>query len=412
MQQNLLAPKELDRILKNREVKTTFDLNDLVGEITKYVVEGLLKGELSDFLGYSKYERKEKATGSSNSRNGFTRKEVKSKFGPLEVAIPRDRESRFEPQLIKKGQSDISFFEDTVLALYANGLSTRQISSFVKDIYGHEVSPETISTITDKILEEAIQWQNRQLQRLYAVLYLDALYLKIRMEGSVQDVPVYVILGITLEGRKECLGLWIDSGSKSESSKHWLTVMNELKNRGVDDVLVFCVDNLSGISKSIKAVYPKGEIQKCIVHQVRNSLRFVARKYMKEVVKDLKAIYKAATEASALAALDAFEKKWKHRYPNIAKSWRCNWAELSTFFKYPEKIRQLIYTTNPIESINRVFRRLTRNKSAFPGESSAFKVLYLAIEQMREKWTRRLAAWSEIYPQLLIFFEERVERYI
>lgn len=408
MTQNSLLNKDaLSRLVKEKEVKNLVDFNHLVGELSKEMIETILQGEQNNFLGYDKYDHQGKST--SNSRNGFSSKSVSSTFGPMDIKVPRDREGKFEPQLVRKGQREISFFDKTVVSLYAKGLSTRDISRHVKEIYNYEISPETVSTITEGIMERAHQWQSRGLESVYSIAYLDGFFLKIRIEGHVRSVSVYAILGINLSGEKECLGLWV--GAEAESSKYWLSVLNELKNRGVEDVLIFCVDNLTGISEAIAAAFPKAEIQKCIVHQIRNSLKFVSYKDKKALCSDLKSVYKACSEESALSALDGFESKWGKRYPNIGSSWRRNWSELSTFFKYPEKIRRLIYTTNPIESMNRGFRKVTKTKSIFPTQEAAFKVLYLTVEETSKKWTGRLKDWSEIYPQLLVFFRERLEKY-
>lgn len=406
-QNSLLDQKALKRLVKEKEVKNLVDFNRLIGELSKEMIETILQGEQSDFLGYEKYDHQGKIT--RNSRNGFSGKTVNSTFGPMELKVPRDRNGEFEPQLVPKGQREISFFDKTVVSLYAKGLSTRDISKHVKEIYNYEISPETVSTITEGIMERAHQWQSRSLESVYSIAYLDGFFLKIRVDGHVRSVAVYAVLGINLAGEKECLGLWV--GAEPESSKYWLSVLNELKNRGVEDVLIFCVDNLTGISEAIAAAFPKAEIQKCVVHQIRNSLKFVSYKDRKVLCSDLKSVYKACSEKSALGALDAFESKWGKRYPNIGSSWRRNWAELSTFFKYPEKIRRLIYTTNPIESMNRGFRKVTKTKSIFPTQEAAFKVLYLTVEETSKTWTGRLKYWSEIYPQLLVFFRERLENY-
>jgi transposase-like protein len=292
--------------------------------------------------------------------------------------------------------------------MYARGMTTRDIQSHVKEIYNYDVSPETISTITDKVLERAREWQNRPLEPLYAIVFMDAIFLKMRSEGHVRNISVYNIIGITLEGRKECLGLWL---CDTESSKYWLSVLNELKNRGLEDVLIFSVDNLKGISEAIQAVFPQAEIQKCVVHQIRNSLKHVSWKDRKQLAQDLKSIYKAKTEKDGSSALEDFEKKWK-KYPHVAASWKRNWGEIATFFKYPPDIRRLIYTTNPIESMNRNIKKITKNKAIFPNEQAVFKVIYLALQGIEKKWTSRLRDWAMIYSQLMIFFEERLTRYL
>lgn len=397
---------ELRKLLKEKGVKSLDDFNALMSEISKEVVEALLEGELTDHLGFEKHDHEAKTI--DNSRNGFTPKTVKSKYGSIGIQVPRDRKSEFEPRVVKKRQRDISGLEDKIISMYARGMTTRDIQSHVKEIYNFEVSPETVSTITDKVLDRAREWQNRSLEPLYAIVFLDAIFLKMRSEGHVRKIAVYNIIGITTAGRKECLGLWL---CETESSKYWLSVLNELKNRGLEDVLIFSVDNLKGISEAIEAAFPKAEIQKCVVHQIRNSLKHVSWKDRKEMAKDLKSIYQAPSETEGSAALDDFAGKWK-KYPHVAISWRKNWNELATFFKYPSEIRNLIYTTNPIESVNRSIKKVAKNKAVFPNEQAVFKVIYLALREAEKKWTSRLRDWPMIYSQLMIFFEERMETYL
>jgi transposase-like protein len=292
--------------------------------------------------------------------------------------------------------------------MYAKGMTTRDIQAHIQDIYGYEMSAETISTITDRVLERAKEWQSRPLQEVYAIVFMDALFLKMRMEGHVRNVAVYAIVGIDLEGSKEVFGLWI---AETESSKFWLTVLNELKNRGVRDVLIFSVDGLTGISDVIRSVFPQAEIQRCIVHQIRNSLRYVSWKERKNVAHDLKAVYKAATEQEALSALEDFEGTWGKKYPHIVPSWRRNWGELVTYFKYPAEVRTLIYTTNPIESLNRGLKKITKTRAIFPNEGALFKLLFLAIDDISKRWTMRIHDWAMVYSQLNIYFEERLRRF-
>jgi putative transposase len=289
--------------------------------------------------------------------------------------------------------------------MYAKGMSTRDISSHIHEIYGYELSAESISAITDKVLERAKEWQTRPLESLYAIVFLDGMVVKMRVEGSVRKQTIYVIIGIDLEGNKSCLGLYF---SDTESAKYWLAVMNELRNRGVEDILIFAVDNLTGISEAIEAAYPQAEIQKCIVHQIRNSLRFVPWKERKIVAADLRKIYTAATEEQGAKELDEFSHTWDEKYPYISKSWKSNWAELSTFFKYSPEIRKMIYTTNAIESFHRSLRKVTKNRSIFPSEDSCLKLMYLAIQDIEKKWTMAIRNWGKIYSQLMIHFEDRV----
>jgi putative transposase len=394
---------ELKKLLKKKGVKSLDDFNAFMREVSKEVVETLLEGELTDHLGYEKHDQKAKAT--DNTRNGFTAKTVKSKYGEIGLDVPRDRQSDFDPQIIRKRQKDISGFEEKIISMYAKGMTTRDIQAHIKDLYGYEISPEMVSSITDKVMDRAREWQNRPLESIYALIYMDAVFLKMRLEGRVRNVAVYTIIGINLDGQKECLGLWI---CETESAKYWLSVLNELKNRGVEDVLIFTVDNLKGISEAIEAVYPRSEVQKCIVHQIRNSLRYVSWKERKPMAKDLRRIYEAATEEEGLAALEEFSEKWDKRYPHVSVSWRSNWGEIATFFKYPPEIRTLVYTTNPIESLHRKIKKVAKNKSVFPNDQALTKQVYLAIEEASKKWTMRHREWAMIYSQLVIFFKDRL----
>ena len=394
---------ELKKLLKEKGVKSLDDFNAFMREISKEVVETILDGELTDHLGYEKHDQKTKAT--DNARNGFTPKTVKSKFGEIDLDVPRDRQSDFEPQIVKKRQKDISGLEEKIISMYAKGMTTRDIQAHIKDLYGYEISPETVSSITDKVMERAREWQGRPLESVYALIYMDAVFLKMRLEGHVRNVALYTIIGINLDGQKDCLGLWI---SETESAKYWVSVLNELKNRGVEDVLIFTVDNLKGISEAIEAVFPRAEVQKCIVHQIRNSLRYVSWKERKPMAKDLRRIYEAATEKEGAAALEEFSEKWDKRYPHISVSWRNNWDEIVTFFKYPPEIRTLVYTTNPIESLNRKIKKVAKNKSIFPNDQALIKQVYLAVEEAAKKWTFRHRDWAMIYSQLMIYFGDRL----
>jgi len=403
----VLDRDKLKKLLREKGVKNLDDFNEFMRGISKDVIETLLDEELEDHLGFEKYDQKSKVI--DNSRNGYTPKTVKSKFGEIGLDVPRDRNSEFEPKIVKKRKRDISGLEEKIISMYAKGMTTRDIQSHIKDLYNYEISPDTVSSITDKIIDRAKEWQSRPLEPVFAIIYLDASFLKMRTEGHVRTVAVYTIVGINLDGKKECLGLWV---CETESAKYWLSVLNELKNRGLEDVLIFSVDNLTGISEAIEAVYPKAEVQKCIVHQIRNSLRCVSWKERKAMAKDLKAIYEAATEEEGRAALDRFAEKWDKRYPHVSAAWRKNWTELATFFKYPPEIRRLIYTTNPIESVNRQIKKVTKNRFSFPNESALVKMVYLAVENAARKWTMRHRDWSMIYSLLMIFFEGRLAKYV
>jgi len=393
--------KKLKEILTESGVKTSEDLQVFMRQIMKEAIETLYEGELEAHLGYKKNE----VSSSTNSRNGYKSKKVKSQLGEIELSSPRDRLSTFSPEIVKKRQTDISGIETKVLTMYAKGLSNRDIKDYIYDIYGYELSPETISVITDKILPQVKEWQNRALEEVYAIVFMDGTVLKVRLDGVVKNVTVYFIIGINMEGKKSCLGMYL---SENESAKYWLSVMTELKSRGIKDILIFAVDNLKGISEAITTLFPKSEIQKCIVHQIRNSLKFVNWKDRKELSSDLKLIYKAPTEEQALLELDKFADKWDKKYLNISKSWRNNWSELSTFFKYSPEIRRLIYTTNPIESFNSKIKKITKTKGSFPTEDALFKLLYLIIVDIEKKWTMPIKNWGTIYSQLYIHFEDRI----
>ena len=400
----LVDKDKLKEYYKKNGVKDTDSLNKLLGQLSKEVIELLMKEELTGFLGYEKYKREDK-TG-SNSRNGNSEKTVKSSFGEILLDIPRDRESQFDPTIVPKGMRDLGGLEEKVVALYARGMSTRDISSYIKSIYGCSISAELVSTMTESVCSRVADWQERPLEKVYAIVFLDGMQVNMRLGGAVQKVVVYTMLGINLTGHKDILGLWIGA---TESAKYWLQLLNNLKNRGVQDVLIFSVDNLSGISEAIKACFPTSEIQKCIIHQIRNSVKNVAKRRLKEVCEDLKSIYTAPDEKAALVNLDKFEKKWQSQYPYIARSWRKNWEELKPYFKYPPEIRRLVYTTNPIESVNRAFRKVIKTKAVFPNEDSLIKILFLVVEKLSKKWERRIPGWTEIYPQLTIYFKERLQ---
>lgn len=372
-------------------------LKDLLGD----TMEELLKAELDEHLDY---EYGEKPL-SLNTRNGSSKKTVRSSYGNIDLNIPRDREGTFEPQALRKYEKDISNIENQIISMYGKGMTTRDISSHIKDIYGFGISETMVSKITNKILPTIEEWQNRPLEKVYPMVFLDAIHYHVRENNIVVKKAVYIALGYNLEGFKEILGMWV---GENESSKYWLLVLNQLKERGVEDVLIFSTDNLPGFSQAIEAVYPKAEIQKCIIHQIRNSTKYVSYRDIKELMKDLKAVYKAPTEDLALTNLGIFEEKWGKKYPMCVSSWRNNWAELSTYFKYPEGIRKLIYTTNAMENFNRQLRKVTKNKTIFPNDYALQKSLYLAMVDASSKWTTRIRGWDQILSQLTIFFEGRI----
>jgi len=395
--------------LKNQIANGTFTgLDDITNEfknILKEVIQTASQEELTAHLGYDKHQESDK----KNYRNGYNDKTIKSKYGNIDVSIPRDRESSFEPQLVKKREILLNGSEDLILSLYTKGMSVRDIQHHLDDLYGYELSTQTISNITEKVIEQANNWQSRPLDDIYPIIFMDATILKIRVDRVMKNIASYIMLGVTLEGKKEIIGIWI---GENETSKYWLTVLNNIKKRGVEDVLIFAIDGLHGFSEAIQAVYPKAEIQRCIVHQIRSSLKFVSWKDRKAVAKDLKSVYSALTEEDGQIALSEFNDIWGKKYPNITASWQTHWAELSTLYKYPDAVRKLIYTTNPIESLNATIKRKTKSKGSFPTEESAFKVMYLAIQEQQAKWNMSsIRNWFEIYPQLSIFFSDIVSKY-
>lgn len=403
-------PEETERRAKIREllqianVSSMDDIQELFKDTIAEFLENGLEAELEDELGYSRYDYKHKNT--DNSRNGYSSKTLRTSFGDVEVAVPRDRQGEFEPQLLKKNQTSISRdIEEKILSMYAKGMSTGDIEAHIRDIYGVEVSDTTVSRITDKILPIAKEWQQRPLESIYAVVFLDAIHYHVRSEGQIVKKAVYIAIGINLDGKKDVLGMWI---GENESAKFWATVLNSLKNRGVEDIFIACTDNLAGFSAAIEAVYPKTEIQNCIIHQIRNSTKYVSYKDLKALMADLKAIYAAVDEPAALAALEVFSEHWDKKYPKISKSWRDNWANLSTYFKFPQELRWLIYTTNAIEGFNRQLRKVTKSKSVFPTDDSLLKMLYLAMIDITKKWTGRRQGWSQIHAQLAIYFADRM----
>ena len=395
---------KIRELLLSSNISSMEDIQDLFKETIAEFMESGLEAELDDELGYGRYDYRNKDT--DNSRNGHSSKTLRTSYGDVEVAVPRDRKGEFEPQLLKKNQTSVSQdIEEKILSMYAKGMTTRDIETHIQDIYGIEVSDTTISRITDKILPIAKEWQQRPLEAVYAVVFLDAIHYHVRSEGQIVKKAVYIALGINLDGKKDVLGMWV---GENESAKYWTTVLNGLKNRGVEDIFIACTDNLTGFSAAIEAVFPKTEIQNCIIHQLRNSSKYVSYKDIKELMADLRSVYAAVDEPAALDALDAFSTKWETKYPKISRSWRENWANLSTYFKYPQEVRRLIYTTNSIEGFNRQLRKVTKTRSVFPTDDSLFKMLYLAMVDITQKWTGRQRDWSKIHAQLSIYFAERM----
>lgn len=391
-------------LLQMSNIESMEDIQNLFKETVAAFLETGLESELDDELGYERYDSKNKHT--DNSRNGHSQKTLRTSFGNVEIETPRDRKGKFDPQLLKKGQTSISQdIETKILSMYAKGMTTSDIEQHIRDIYGVEVSDTTVSRITDKILPEAKEWQQRPLESIYAVVFLDAIHYHVRSEGRIIKKAVYIAIGINLEGRKSVLGMWV---GENESARYWTTILNGLRSRGVEDILIACTDNLTGFSAAIEAVYPKTEIQNCIIHQIRNSTKYVSYKDLKALAADLKAVYAAVNEEAALTALETFSEHWDRKYPKISASWRENWPNLSAYFKYPAELRRLIYTTNAIEGFNRQLRKVTKAKSVFPTDDSLFKMLYLAMKDITRKWTGKRQDWSRIYASLSIYFDDRL----
>ncbi|PYG88009.1 transposase-like protein [Ruminiclostridium sufflavum DSM 19573] len=403
MPKKRLPNELLDQLIKEYNIKDTDDIKNMLKDLMGGTIQRMLNSEPDDELGYEKYDTQNKET--DDSRNGFSKKMVRSEFGEIDLDIPRDRNGEFEPQIVKKHQTEIKGIEGQIIALYGRGMSNRDIESHLNELYGIDVSPTLISKITDRILPEIKEWQNRMLKSVYPIVFLDAIHYSVRKDGTVVKKAVYIAIGIDLEVQKDILGMWV---GEAESSKFWLGIMNEIRNRGVQDILIASVDGLTGFPDAIRAVYPHTEIQRCIVHQIRNSVRYVSYKELKAFTADLKPIYKAATESLALQELDTFDAKWGSKYPNAVRSWRNNWEEISVFFKYPEEIRKIIYTTNAIENFNRQLRKATKTKSAYPSDDALMKSLYLAIRNIIKKWTGRVQGWGTILDQLMIYFDGRI----
>lgn len=403
----LLSKEQLRELIKEKHLVTAEDVQNMLKEMFADTLQEMLEAELDTELGYPKNGSKPESGG--NRRNGHTKKSVRSQYGELDIEVPRDREGDFEPTIVKKHQKDLAGIEEQILALYAKGVSVRDIQAHLNQLYGIEVSPTLISNVTNRIMPLIRDWQSRPLQRAYAVAFLDAIHYKVKQEGHIVNKAVYLVIGIDFDGNKDVLGMWV---GEHETSKFWLTVLNELKNRGVEDILICSVDNLTGFSDAITACFPNTEIQKCIVHQIRNSIRYVSYKDTKKLLADLKPVYSAPSEDAALTALDDFEKIWGTKYPLVVQSWRRNWGEIATFFKYPPEIRKLIYTTNMIESYNRQLRKVTKGKAVFPNDESLLKMLYLVTQDVMLRWTGRIHNWGQILLQLSVFFPDRVRSFL
>lgn len=388
-----------------KSIKTESDLDDFRKMLTKVTVETALNAELDEHLGYQKHQPRI----SSNSRNGYSGKSIITDDGEIDIDVPRDREASFEPQLVRKHQTRFQSMDDKILSLYAKGMTTREIVATFKEMYDADVSPTLISKVTDSVLEQVIEWQSRPLDEIYPIVYLDCIMVKVRQDKQVTNKAVYLALGVNMEGKKELLGMWL---SETEGAKFWLNVLTELQNRGVKDILIACVDGLKGFPDAINTAFPETQIQLCIVHMVRNSVKYVPWKDYKAVTTDLKKIYQSATEDEALLALEQFSDRWDSKYPQISRSWTAHWDNLNTLFNYPEDIRRAIYTTNAIESLNSVIRKAIKKRKLFPTDESARKVIYLAIQDASKKWTMPIRNWRQALNRFMIMFEDRLTEYM
>jgi putative transposase len=388
--------------LLSEECTTPADVTAKLKNLFAGTLERMLEAELDEHLGYDKHDVS--GNNSGNSRNGHGKKMIKSEWGESEISVPRDRNGSFEPQVIEKRQTRTDDIEKRVLAMYAKGMSTRDIEDHLRDIYGVEASASLISRITDKIMPEVAEWQSRPLSSLYPVVFFDGIFFKVKKDAKVINKCLYTVLGIDEDGKKDILGIWI---SESESASFWTTVFNELKNRGVKDILIACHDNLAGFANALATVFPKTENQLCIIHMIRNSIKYVPFKERKQVIADLKKIYGAVSEESALYALEEFKDKWSSKYPQIYKSWENNWADLSGFFKYPTEMRRLIYTTNTVEAFHRMLRKFTKTKTNFPTDEALKKSVYLSVKEISKKWNNPVKDWGIIIGQFMVFYEDR-----
>ena len=391
----------IQQLLQEYDIQSAEDIQEALKDLLGGTIKEMMEAEMDEHLGYQKSQRSD----SDDYRNGYKSKRVNSSYGTMDIQVPQDRKSTFEPQVVRKRQKDISSIDQKIISMYAKGMTTRQISETLEDIYGFEASEGFISDVTDKILPQIEDWQKRPLSEIYPVLYIDAIHYSVRDNGVIRKLAAYVILGINLDGQKEVLTIQVGD---NESAKYWLSVLNELKNRGVKEILILCADGLSGIKEAIAAAYPKTEYQRWIVHQVRNTLKYVADKDRKPFANDLKTIYHAPSEEQALEALEKVREKWSVKYPNSMRSWKQNWDAICPIFKFSPEVRKVIYTTNAIESLNSTYRKLNRQRSVFPSDTALLKALYLATFEATKKWTMPIRNWGQVYGELSIMYEGRL----
>ena len=394
-------------IKKCKTIDDVLGKNGLVQRLVKDVLENILEAEMDEHLGRDKYQRQSNIEpGERNYRNGYSQKNLRSSFGDVDLDIPRDRKSEFEPQIVKKYETVCNELDKKIISLYAKGMTTSDIQAEIEDLYGITISPSMVSKITDKVIATDTEWQNRMLDKIYPIVYLDAMYFKVRSNGKIVNKAVYICLGYTMEGYKDILGLWVD---EAEGAKFWLGICNDLKNRGVKEILIACMDGLKGLPQAIQTVFPSANIQTCIVHQIRNSIKYIASKDKKSFMKDLKEVYKAPTEELALAQLDKLKETWGNSYGMVIDSWYNNWNNLSTFFDFSPRIRKMIYTTNALEGFNRQVRKYTKSRTIFPTDESLNKCVYLATMEIMEKWTQPVPNWGATLAELTLFFTEELK---
>lgn len=402
-----VAKEQIRQIISENKIENVADVYSLLRDSFKDILQELMEAEMDATLGYEKHQKGDVTT--QNKRNGYSTKNLKSQYGEFSVDIPRDRNGEFEPKLIPKYQRDISGIEEKVISLYARGMSTRDIHDQLQDLYGIELSAEMVSKITDKILPEIKEWQSRPLNSVYPFIFMDCIHYKIREDGRILNRAAYIVLGVTIDGYKDILSINVGA---NETSKFWLGMLNDLKNRGVEDVLFFCVDGLPGFKEAIQAVFPNAEVQRCVIHMLRNSFKYVNYNDLKKFAGDFKSVYHAPTESAAIAELEAIKDKWGKKYPYAIRNWEDNWQDVSAFFQFSGDIRRIMYTTNIIEGLNRQYRKVTKTKSVFPSDTSLEKILYLASANIIKKWTQRYRGWDQILNQLIVLYDERLTKYL